>query len=245
MRTPEEILRKPAYSGLTNLVLIADAMEEYASQYKEELSRLKGGWISVKDDQPEKEGPYLAVAMGWEPYVARFARGNWGIDGYPANPTHWQPLPPPPASKIEPSQSGKTICPKCEDKGQYQVGSLVTSMAQCECGANPYAKFTVKIESGNSESVKLTEEKPETQFVARYGIPFQVDGTFGDGDKKLIVYGKLKDMQVLQMQGVAVGGRFPSSELIPITEEEAKVLLSVAMRSPIYQSPSLTPTDKK
>jgi hypothetical protein len=152
MRTPEEILRKPAYSGLTNLVLIADAMEEYASQYKEELSRLKGGWISVKDDQPEKEGPYLAVAMGWEPYVARFARGNWGIDGYPANPTHWQPLPPPPASKIEPSQSGKTICPKCEDKGQYQVGSLVTSMAQCECGANPYAKFTVKIESGNSES---------------------------------------------------------------------------------------------
>ena len=32
MKTPEEVLRQPKYKGLKNLVLICEAMEEYANQ---------------------------------------------------------------------------------------------------------------------------------------------------------------------------------------------------------------------
>jgi len=37
MKTPEDILRQDKYSGLRNLVLICEAMEEYAEQFKSQI----------------------------------------------------------------------------------------------------------------------------------------------------------------------------------------------------------------
>jgi hypothetical protein len=34
-------------------------------------------------------------------------------------------------------------------------------------------------------------KEPDKQLVARYGIPFEVTGTFVNGEKRTVVYGKL------------------------------------------------------
>jgi hypothetical protein len=41
MKTPEEIIRQPKYNSLVNLVLICEAMEEYASQFQQPKKCLK------------------------------------------------------------------------------------------------------------------------------------------------------------------------------------------------------------
>lgn len=123
MRTAEEILvaklRERFGESVTSDILLEfptslAAMEEYASQYKEELSRLKGGWISVGERVPE-QGRWCLIFSWRGTMMASFWGDTWAIfdwenPGYRINcgdVSHWQPLPPPPDSKIEPEQSGE------------------------------------------------------------------------------------------------------------------------------------------
>jgi hypothetical protein len=71
------------------------------------------------------------------------------------------------------------------------------------------------------------------QYVSYYGIPYEVGGTFTDGEKALTIYGSMKDFDAFRMLGVVLNGRFRPDELIPITKEEADILKNISLRSPI------------
>lgn len=68
------------------------------------------------------------------------------------------------------------------------------------------------------------------KLVSRYGIPYEVGGTFLNGDVKLTIYGSLKQFDQLNAKGIVTSGRFDSNELTPINDEEADLLLKIALR---------------
>lgn len=83
----------------------------------------------------------------------------------------------------------------------------------------------------------------EKQYVSHYGMPFEVTGTFTNGDKSLMIHGSLAQMDVIRARGAVTSGRFDASELIPITKQEADTLLNILLRSPIDKT-SLTPREQ-
>jgi hypothetical protein len=183
MRTPEEILRKPAYSGLTNLVLIADAMEEYASQYKEELSRLQ-------IDRDEKE----VMIDAFDKVQKLFRQREWLTQGrgcYPYNDDRYKEEVRYLMDEFEKikDRTWKNIKTKTadykaaltKDAFDYKNHMLELKVAGLEeelsrlkgvqlvnhvgdgriiFKGEVYSKIEPS-QSGNSESVKLTEEKPD------------------------------------------------------------------------------------
>jgi hypothetical protein len=161
--------------------LLDSFLQSFASQYKEELSRLKGGWISVKDRLPGKfknvlvisdKGRIRITCVDASGKLDEFEQVKGLIDKKDDDKkwTHWQPLPPAPDSKIEPSQSGNSeskflLIDVFADNGEHSHWALIESAtgvkvwsedpAECKAQGHPVR------ESGNSESVKLTEEKPD------------------------------------------------------------------------------------
>ena len=94
VKTAEDVIRQPKYTGLKNLVLICGAMDEYASLRTQQLQEPK--WISVKERLPENRQRVLCYGgsyMGedsWEKYTDQ--DDKWFVKRY----THWQLLPEPP-----------------------------------------------------------------------------------------------------------------------------------------------------
>ena len=59
-------------------------------------------WISVKDRLPENEDEVLIYMGHYE--VGWYSREVWrGVDEWRLEPTHWMPLPEPPAEKVNPT----------------------------------------------------------------------------------------------------------------------------------------------
>jgi hypothetical protein len=61
IKSPEEILRDPKFNGLSNLVLICEAIEAYHAQFEE-------GWVSVKDKPPSEflKKDQECWVVGWQ-----------------------------------------------------------------------------------------------------------------------------------------------------------------------------------
>jgi hypothetical protein len=64
----------------------------------------------------------------------------------------------------------------------------------------------------------------EKEYVSFHDVPYEVSGTYLNGDKKLIIYGTMKEFCQFQSMNVIKAGRFSVNDLVPITKECAEIL---------------------
>ena len=64
----------------------------------------------------------------------------------------------------------------------------------------------------------------ESEFVSWNGVPYEVYGTYLNGDKKLVIHGSMKDFDRFRIMSFILSGRFNDSELIPISRQQADEL---------------------
>lgn len=64
----------------------------------------------------------------------------------------------------------------------------------------------------------------DKEYVLFHDVPYEVIGTYLNGDKKLIIYGTMKEFCQFQSMNVIKAGRFSPHELVPITRQEAEIL---------------------
>ena len=62
------------------------------------LTKMVPRWISVKEREPERDGPYYCYTEIWGGIMYRYANRRWvdngkGLTNFPRHPTHWLEIP--------------------------------------------------------------------------------------------------------------------------------------------------------
>lgn len=113
MKTPEEIKKGlaictedkscrdcPYNNGNCDMQLERDALA-YIQQSEDhigDLTNMVPRWISVKEREPERDGPYYCYTEIWGGIMYRYANRRWvdngkGLTNFPRRPTHWLEIP--------------------------------------------------------------------------------------------------------------------------------------------------------
>lgn len=63
-----------------------------------DLTNMVPRWVSVKEREPERDGPYYCYTEIWGGIMYRYANRRWvdngkGLTNFPRHPTHWLEIP--------------------------------------------------------------------------------------------------------------------------------------------------------
>lgn len=113
MKTPDEIKKGleicvedkscrdcPYNNGNCDMQLERDALA-YIQQLEQRLveaNKTLPRWVSVKERNPERDGPYYCYTEIWGGIMYRYANRRWvdngkGLTNFPRHPTHWLEIP--------------------------------------------------------------------------------------------------------------------------------------------------------
>lgn len=115
MKTPEEIKKgleqcaitqtckeRAYYYGKSDCInhLMVDALAyiQRMEQRFVDINKTSPRWISVKEREPERDGPYYCYTEIWGGIMYRYANRRWvdngkGLTNFPRHPTHWLEIP--------------------------------------------------------------------------------------------------------------------------------------------------------